>query len=87
MASAGFDIGHSDTPITPVILGEASTAQEFSRRLFDEESVFAQAIAYPTVPVGTARIRVMISAAHSADDLERGAEAFTTVGKTLGVVG
>ena len=87
MAAAGFDIGHSDTPITPVILGEAETAQEFSRRLFDDQDVFAQAIAYPTVPVGTARIRVMISAAHSAADLERGAEAFATVGRTLGVIG
>ncbi len=87
MASAGFDIGHSETPITPVILGEAATAQEFSRRLFETEAVFAQAIAYPTVPIGTARIRVMISAAHSQDDLERGAEAFSTVGRALGVAG
>jgi len=50
MAGAGFDLGGSQTPITPVILGEASLAQEFSRRLFDGEAVFAQAIGYPTVP-------------------------------------
>jgi len=86
MSSAGFDIGHSETPITPVMLGEEKGAQEFSRRLFDDEAVFAQAIAYPTVPMGKARIRVMISAAHSQDDLEYGAAAFVRVGKALGFV-
>ena len=87
MAAAGFNTGNSSTPITPVMLGEAQTAQELSRRLFDEQSVFAQAIAYPTVPEGKARIRVMISAAHSHKDLERGAEAFATAGRALGIVG
>jgi len=87
MSEAGFDTGHSDTPITPVIVGEAATAQELSRRLFDDESVFAQAIAFPTVPRGTARIRVMVSAAHSDADLERGAEAFVRVGRSMGLVG
>ncbi len=86
MADAGFDTGHSDTPITPVMLGDEKVAQEVSRRLFEEEDVFAQAIAYPTVPRGKARIRVMISAAHSPADLDRGAEAFIAVGKRLGVV-
>ncbi len=86
MSSAGFDIGHSETPITPVMLGDEKTAQEFSRRLFDEEAVFAQAIAYPTVPLGAARIRVMISAAHTGSDLEFGAAAFTRVGRALGVI-
>ena len=87
MADAGFDIGVSETPITPVMLGEAETAQEFSRRLFDEEQVFAQAITYPTVPAGKARIRVMISAAHDEDDLEHGAEAFIRIGRALGIGG
>ena len=86
MSSAGFDIGHSDTPITPVMLGDEKVAQEFSRRLFDEEAVFAQAIAYPTVQLGTARIRVMISAAHSENDLAYGAAAFSKIGKDLGVI-
>jgi glycine C-acetyltransferase len=86
MSSAGFDIGHSETPITPVMLGDEKVAQTFSRRLFDEEAVFAQAIAYPTVQIGTARIRVMISAAHSEDDLAYGAAAFTKIGKDLGVI-
>ncbi len=86
MAGAGFDIGNSETPITPVMLGDEKTAQNLSRRLFEEQDVFAQAIAYPTVPRGMARIRVMISAAHSHEDLDRGAEAFAAVGKALGVV-
>ena len=83
---AGFDTGHTQTPITPVILGEAAVAQEFSKRLFESEGVFAQAIAFPTVPRGTARIRVMVSAAHDDDDLNRGIEAFTIVGRDLGVI-
>jgi glycine C-acetyltransferase len=87
LADAGFDIGASATPITPVMLGEASLAQEMSRRLFDEEGVFASAIGYPTVPRGRARIRVMVSAAHSRDDLEQCATAFARVGTSLGLVG
>ena len=86
MARGGFDLGVSATPITPVMLGEASRAQEVSRRLFEEHGVFAQAIGFPTVPRGKARIRVMVSAAHSDDDLDRGAEAFAAVGRTVGVV-
>ncbi len=86
MAAAGFDTGHSGTPITPVMLGDEQVAQEFSRRLFAQQDVFAQAIAYPTVARGAARIRVMISAAHSHDDLDRGAAAFAAVGRELGVV-
>jgi len=85
MAGLGFDLGRSTTPITPVILGDETLAQEFSRRLFADESVFAQAIAYPTVPRGTARLRVMVSAAHARADLERGVEAFEAVGSALGV--
>ena len=67
--------GQSETPIVPVMLGEASLAQQFSRRLF-EEGVFAMAIGFPTVPQGTARIRVMNSAAHSQDDLEQALDTF-----------
>ena len=86
MTEAGFDIGSSETPITPVMLGDEHIAREFSRKLLEEHDVFAQAIAFPTVARGKARIRVMISAAHSDVDLERGAEAFTAVGHELGVV-
>ena len=86
MRKLGFDTGVSETPITPVILGEAPLAQQFSRELFDE-GVFAMAIGYPTVAKGKARIRVMISAAHDNDDLGKGLEAFEKVGKRLGVIG
>ncbi|TAK11849.1 MAG: aminotransferase class I/II-fold pyridoxal phosphate-dependent enzyme, partial [Anaerolineae bacterium] len=85
MKKLGFDTGRSVTPITPVMLGEAKLAQEFSKALF-EEGVFGMAIGFPTVPQGKARIRVMISAAHSTDDLEQGLTAFEAVGKKLGVI-
>ncbi|MFQ5944784.1 MAG: glycine C-acetyltransferase [Anaerolineae bacterium] len=85
MRALGFDTGRSQTPITPVMLGEAKLAQRFSSRLF-EEGVFAMGIGYPTVPQGKARIRVMISAAHSSDDLDAGLKAFATVGGELGVI-
>jgi glycine C-acetyltransferase len=85
MQGLGFDIGQSTTPITPIMLGEAPLAQEFSRSLFDE-GVFATAIGYPTVPRGKARIRVMNSAAHQRDDLDKGLETFATVGRKLGVI-
>ena len=85
MKALGFDIGQSVTPITPVMLGDEKLTQEFSRRLF-EEGVFATAIAYPTVPLGKARIRVMISASHSKADLDFGLEAFAKVGREMGVI-
>lgn len=85
MENLGFDTGKSMTPITPVMLGEAKLAREFSRRLY-EEDVFAMALGFPTVPEGMARIRVMISAAHSNKDLESALAAFAKVGKELGVI-
>ena len=85
MQKLGFDTGKSVTPITPVMLGEAQLAQQFSRDLY-EAGVFGMAIGFPTVPRGTARIRVMISAALSNDDLEQGLAAFEQVGKKLGVI-
>lgn len=84
MREAGFDTGRSGTPITPVMLGEAKVAQEFSRRLF-EQGVFAMAIGFPTVPMGKARIRAMISAVHSEADLDFGIARFIDVGKDLGI--
>lgn len=81
----GFDIGKTQTPITPVMLGEATLAQKFSQRLF-EEGIFAQAIGYPTVPRGAARIRVMISAVHTKEDLDFALEKFAKVGRELGVI-
>lgn len=85
MRNLGFDTGKTQTPITPVMLGEAPLAQKFSQRLFDE-GVFGTAIGYPTVPLGKARIRVMISAAHERNDLDFGLEKFEKVGKELGVI-
>jgi len=85
MKKLGFDTGVSETPITPVMLGEAPLAQQFSRELF-ENGVFAMAIGFPTVAKGKARIRAMISAAHDRDDLGQGLEAFAKVGKQLGVI-
>jgi glycine C-acetyltransferase len=85
MKRLGFDTGKSSTPITPVMLGEAPLAQQFSRELF-ENGVFGMAIGFPTVPRGKARIRVMISASHSKEDLDQGLEAFAKVGRKLGVI-
>ncbi|MFN2112851.1 MAG: glycine C-acetyltransferase [Anaerolineales bacterium] len=85
MKKLGFDTGSSTTPITPVMLGEAALAQEFSRKLF-EEGVFAMSIGFPTVPRGLARIRVMISAAHSQDDLDQALGIFKKVGQDLAVI-
>lgn len=85
MSALGFDTGHSQTPIVPVMLGDALLAQEFSRRLF-QEGVFAMAIGFPTVPQGKARIRVMNSAAHTPSDIEQALEVFGRVGQELGIV-
>ncbi len=81
----GFDTGQSQTPIVPVMLGDAHLAQRFSRRLFDS-GVFAMAIGYPTVAQDKARIRVMNSAAHSREDLNTALDLFGRVGKELGVI-
>ncbi len=85
MQSLGFDTGQSQTPIVPIMLGEAALAKRFSQRLFEEE-VFAMAIGYPTVPRGAARIRVMNSAVHSKEDLDKGLEVFAKVGRELSVI-
>ena len=82
---AGFDTGVSETPITPVMIGEETKAIEFSRELF-AEGVFATPIKFPMVALGKARIRVMPSAAHSKEDLDTGIAAFTAVGKKLKVI-
>ena len=85
MQEMGFNTGFSQTPIVPLMLGEALLAQQFSRRLLDE-GVFAMAIGYPTVAQGKARIRVMNSAAHTPNDLEMAIDIFGRVGKELGVI-
>ena len=85
MKEAGFDVGHSETPITPVMIGDAKDASEMSSKLF-AEGVFAQSIGYPTVPKGKARIRVMISATHSEEDLEFALSKFKKVGEEMGLI-
>jgi glycine C-acetyltransferase len=85
MQRLGFDTGRSQTPIIPVMLGDAGLAKQFSRDLFDA-GVFAMPIGFPTVPRGLARIRVMNTAAHTRDDLDQGLDAFAQVGNKLGVI-
>ena len=81
----GFDTGRTQTPITPVMLGDENLAREFSKKLF-ENGVFATPIKFPMVALGKARIRVMPSATHTKKDLDFGLDAFEKVGKELGVI-
>jgi glycine C-acetyltransferase len=81
----GFDTGASETPITPVIAGEAQTAQTLARRLF-EEGVFAPAIVFPTVPLDRARVRTIVTADHTEQDLHEALEVFARVGEELGLI-
>ncbi|OGM61358.1 8-amino-7-oxononanoate synthase [Candidatus Woesebacteria bacterium RIFCSPLOWO2_01_FULL_37_19] len=85
MEKTGFNLGKSQTPIVPIMLGEAKLAKEFSKLLFDE-GIFAAAIGYPTVPHTKARIRVMISAVHTKKNLDEAIDTFKKVGKKLGVI-
>jgi len=85
LKSAGFDTGRTQTPITPVMLGDEKLASDFSKKLF-EKDIFAQSIGYPTVPRGKARIRCMLSAAHGKEDLDFAIEKFTETAKELGVL-
>jgi glycine C-acetyltransferase len=81
----GFDIGVSETPITPVIVGDDALAMRLSDELF-EEGVYAQGIVYPTVPKGKARVRTIVSAAHTKEELAFALDAFEKVGKRLGII-
>lgn len=78
----GFDIGHSETPIIPVMIGDEEVAKAFSAKLF-EEGVFASPIVFPMVPKGTARVRVIVSASFSKDDCDAGLAAFKKVKAAL----
>jgi len=82
----GFDTGASQSPITPVIVGDAALAMQLSDRLF-EAGVFAQGIGFPTVPKGKARVRTIVTATHTRADLEHALEAFGKVGRALRIVG
>ena len=90
LGGLGFNIGGkttpvSETPITPVIIGEGRLAMEFSRELFNE-GVFAPGIAFPTVPEGKARLRTIMSATHTRRQLEQALEVFSKVGKRMGII-
>ncbi|HWI19845.1 MAG TPA: glycine C-acetyltransferase [Vicinamibacterales bacterium] len=81
----GFNTGMSESPITPVIVGEAATAAKMSDTLF-ERGVFAQSIGFPTVERGKARLRTIVSATHSKEDLQFALDQFAVVGRELGVI-
>ena len=81
----GFNTGVSETPITPVIVGDAALAHEFSRQLF-AAGVFAQSLGFPTVPEGKARIRTIVTATHTHEDLNRALEILESVGKKLKII-
>jgi glycine C-acetyltransferase len=85
LAAAGFDTGASETPITPVLVGDAALAHRLSRELF-EEGVLATGIGFPTVPKGRARVRTIVAATHTRGELDRALEAFGKVGKRLGLI-
>lgn len=85
MGKLGFDIGHSETPITPVIIGDESKTMEFSRKLL-EKGVFVSGIVFPTVPMGTGRLRCMVTAAHTKEQLDRACDAFKKTGQEMGLL-
>jgi glycine C-acetyltransferase len=84
LVAAGFDTGISETPITPVMVGEASQAHQFSRELF-EEGVLATGLGFPTVPKGKARVRTIVTATHTREELDRALGVFEKVGRRMGL--
>ena len=85
LSKLGFNIGDSETPITPCIIGDEKLTQQFSKRLF-EEGVYAKSIVFPTVPKGTGRVRNMPTAAHTKEMLDEAIATYEKVGKELGVI-
>ncbi len=85
LKSLGYNTGASEGPITPVIVGDGALAMKLSDQLF-EAGVFAQGIAFPTVPVGKARVRTIVTATHTRDELQFALDAFAKVGRTLGIL-
>ncbi len=85
MKEAGFDIGHSETPITPVFVFDEAKTMVFSKKLF-ENGVFVSPIIFPTVPKGKARLRVMVSASHSKEQLDEAVAVFIKVAKELSII-
>jgi len=85
LARLGFDTGRSETPITPVMMGDPETAMRFSDRLMGE-GVFAQPVVFPTVALDLARLRTIVTAAHADEQLDRALAAFDLVGHELGLI-
>ncbi len=85
LAAAGFNTGASETPITPIMVGEAKAAHEFSAALF-EEGLFSTGIGFPTVPKGRARIRTIVTATHTHDQLDRAIAILTRVARRMGIL-
>jgi glycine C-acetyltransferase len=85
LQALGFNTGVSESPITPVIVGDGALAMKLSDRLF-EEGVFAQGIGFPTVARGKARVRTIVTAAHTRDELQLAIDAFAKVGRQLGIL-
>lgn len=85
LSRLGFDTGQSETPITPVIIGDEKKTQQFSKRLM-EEDIYVKSIVFPTVPRGTGRVRNMPTAAHTTEMLDQALEVYARVGKELGII-
>jgi len=85
LKALGFDTGHSETPITPVMIGDEALTMKFSKALL-EHGVYVSGIVFPTVPTGKGRLRVMISAAHTTENLDYAIVQFEQVGKKLGII-
>ncbi|MGI8315166.1 glycine C-acetyltransferase [Halobacillus mangrovi] len=85
LSALGFDTGISETPVTPVMIGDDALTHKFSDELFDE-GVFAQGIVFPTVPRGKGRIRTIVTAEHSKEELQEALDAFEKVGKKLNIL-
>lgn len=85
LGKLGFDTGHSQTPITPVIIGDEAKTMEFSKKLFDN-GVFVSGIVFPTVPKGTGRVRCMVTAGHTKVQLDEAVKAFEKVGKEMNIL-
>ena len=85
LGKLGYNIGHSETPITPIIIGDEAKTLEFSKELF-ENGLFSGPIVFPTVPKGTGRVRCMVTAGHTTEQLDRAVKICEKVGKEMGII-
>ena len=85
LGKLGYNIGHSETPITPIIIGDEAKTLEFSKKLF-ENGLFSGPIVFPTVPKGTGRVRCMVTAGHTTEQLDRAVKICEKVGKEMGII-